>query len=197
MKAKINQILVVLLGFILLAAICYGVFIFMRAAMRILTSLNSDIAVAIIAAAATVFVSVLSIVLGKAYESRIIIQKEHREKKIPVYEDLIKFMFRILMGEKTNDKPTEQEIIDFMSHFTQRIMVWGSDDVLVAWVKCRRAAIDEEDIKKNPMKLMILYENLILTIRRDLGHKNKNIGEGDVLALFVNDIDQYLKGKVG
>ena len=195
MKTKINQILSVLLGLILFAAILYGAFIFIRAAMRILTSLDSDIAVAIIAAAATVFVSVLSIVLGKAYESRTLIQKEHREKKIPVYEDLIKFMFRILMGVKTGDQPTEKEIIDFMSHFTQRIMVWGSDDVLAAWVKWRRAAIDEQDLKKNPIKLMLLYEDLILTIRRDLGHKNKNIGEGDVLALFVNDIDQHLKGK--
>ena len=45
-----------LLGLILFAAILYGAFIFIRAAMRILTSLDSDIAVAIIAAAATVFV---------------------------------------------------------------------------------------------------------------------------------------------
>ena len=110
----------------------------MRATVRVLESLDSGIAVAIIAAAATVFVSVLSIVIGKVYESRALIQKEHREKKIPVYEDLIKFMFRVLMGTKTGDIPSEKEMIEFMSGFTQRMMVWGSDDVLYAWVQWRR-----------------------------------------------------------
>jgi len=136
-------------------------------------------------------------VLGKAYEGRAIVRKEHREKKIPVYEDLIKFMFRILMGTKTGNTPTEKEMLDFMSDFTQSIMVWGSDDVLAAWVKWRRTAVNAEELKANPMKLMLLYEDLILTIRSDLGHKNRSLRTGDVLALFVNDIDQQLKGEAG
>ena len=193
MSSKLNQTFSAMLGLLLLTALGYGIFIAIRLTARVLTSLNSDIAVAIIAASATVFVSVLSIILGKAYESRTLIRKELREKKIPVYEDLIKFMFRILMGAETDDQPSEKEILDFMSHFTQRIMVWGSDDVLASWVRWRRAAIDEQEIKKHPMKLLFLYEDLILTIRKDLGHKNKNIGKGDVLVLFINDIDQYLE----
>ena len=195
MSSRLRQTFSAIFGLLLLAALGYGIFIAMRSTARVLTSLNSDIAVAIIAASATVFVSVLSIVLGKAYESRELIKKEHREKKIPVYEDLIRFMFRILMGKKTGDQPTEKEILDFMSDFTQHIMVWGSDDVLASWVRWRRAAIDEQEIQKHPMKLLFLYEDLILTIREDLGHKNKNIGKSDVLALFINDIDQYLREK--
>jgi hypothetical protein len=195
MTPKARQWLSAILSLLLLAALAFGVFVAVRAAVRVLESLDSDIAVAIIAAAATVFVSVLSIVLGKAYESRALDRREHREKKIPVYEDLIKFMFRILMGVKTGDTPTEKEMLDFMSDFNQRIMVWGSDDVLAAWVQWRRTATSEADVKANPMKLMLLYEQLILTIRRDLGHRNKNLDTGDVLALFVNDIDQLLKGK--
>lgn len=195
MSPNTRQRLSAVVGLLLLAALAYGAFVAVRAAARVLASLDSDIAVAIIAAAATAFISVLSIVLGKAYESRALVHREHREKKIPVYEDLIKFMFRILMGAKTGDAPSEKEMLDFMSDFNQRIMVWGSDDVLAAWVKWRRAATSEADVKANPMEVMLLYEQLILTIRRDLGHKNKNLGRGDVLALFVNDIDQVLKGK--
>lgn len=192
-KPKARQIFPAIAALAVLAAILYGALVAVRAAARVLASLDSDIAVAIIAAAATAFVSVLSIVLGKAYEARALIRREHREKKTPVYEDLIKFMFRILMGTKTGDTPTEKEMLDFMSDFNQRIMVWGSDDVLAAWVKWRRMAVNEEELKANPIKLMLLYEQLILTIRRDLGHKNNNLGAGDVLALFVNDIDQQLK----
>jgi hypothetical protein len=191
MKPKARQTLSAILVFVLLAAFAYGAFVAVRAAVQVLASLKSDIAVAIIAAAATAFVSVLSIVLGKAYEARALVRREHRERKVPVYEDLIKFMSRVLMGSKTGDAPAEKEILQFMSDFTQRIMVWGSDEVLAAWVRWRR----EAGLNANPMQLLLLYEQLILTIRRDLGHRNKSLATGDVLALFVNDIDQQLKGK--
>jgi uncharacterized protein YneF (UPF0154 family) len=195
MSPKTRQAISVTFGLLLVAGIGYGVFVAVRATMLVIASLDSSIAVAIIAAAATVLVSVLSIVLGKVYEARSLIQKEHREKKTPVYEDLIKFMFRILMATKTADPPSEKETIEFMAGFTQRIMVWGSDEVLAAWVKWRRLSTDEAAMKANPIKLMLLYEELIFAIRRDLGHKNKGLATGDILALFVNDIDQHLPKK--
>ena len=196
MRHKFRQTLLVIVSFVLLALFAHIAFVAIPG-IRAFTSLDSDVAAAIIAASATIFVSVLSIILGKIYETRAYIQKEHREKKIPVYEDLIKFTFSSIMGTRTGAKPTESEILEFMSDFTQRIMVWGSDDVLAAWIKLRRAALNEEELKSNPVKLLLLYEQLILTIRRDLGHKNRNLDTGDVLALFVNDIDQQLKEKVG
>jgi len=192
MRPKSRQWLAGVVGVVLLGALGYGLFVAVRAALKVLASLDSDIAVAIIAAAATAFVSVLSIVLGKAFESRAILRREHRERKIPVYEDLIKFMFRILMGSKTGEVPTEKEMLEFMSDFNQRIMVWGADDELAAWVRWRRAATDPADLKAHPMNLMLLYEKVILTIRRDLGHNNRNLDTGDILALFINDIDQQL-----
>jgi len=62
MRSKTRQALFPLFGVVLLGALFYGAFVAVRAATRVLASLDSDIAVAIIAAAATVFVSVLSIV---------------------------------------------------------------------------------------------------------------------------------------
>jgi len=195
MSPKVRQPITVIVGVLLLAGITYGVFVATRATIRVLASLDSDIAVAIVAAAATALVSVLSIVLGKVYESRAMIQKEHREKKIPVYEDLINFMLRILMGTNTGDAPCEKEMLEFMLGFTQRVMVWGSDDVLAAWVKWRRLSINEAAMQADPMKLVFFYEELIFAIRRDLAHKNKGLVRGDILVLFVNDIDQHLPKK--
>jgi hypothetical protein len=194
MKHKDQNVLTLIVGLLIVAILACGLFATVRVAMRGLASLDSDISVATIAAAATVFVSVLSIILGKVYESRALIQREHREKKIPVYEDLIEFMFRILMGTKTGSPPTEEEMMRFMSNFNQRIMVWGSDDVLAAWVNWRRVATRQEvgNASVQGVKIMFLYEELILTIRKDLGHKNKELGSGDILALFINDIDSLV-----
>jgi hypothetical protein len=195
MELKVRKIFSIV-SLLIFAALLYGVFIIVSAATRVLTSLDSDIAVAIIAAAATAFVSVLSIVLAKAYEARALVRKEHREKKTPIYEDLIKFMFRTIMGTKTGNIPSEKETLDFLTDYTQRIMVWGSDDVLAAWVKWNRTSANIKELRENPINLMLLFEQLILTIRRDLGHKNINLHTGDLLSLFINDIDQQLKGKI-
>jgi hypothetical protein len=185
----------VVLSVFLIAGMCYGMFVAVSATMHVLASINSGVVVAIIAASATVLVSVLSVVLGKFYEARSLIQKEHREKKIPVYEELIRFMSRILMSSKVGDPISDQEMIEFMSGFTQRAMVWASDDVLATWVKWRRLSLDQASVKTAPLSAMLQYEELIFAIRRDLGHKNKTLVSGDILALFVNDIDQYLPRK--
>jgi hypothetical protein len=192
MSPRIRQGLSIAFGLLLLAGGGYSIIIAIRGTLRVLGALNSSIAVAVIAAAATVFVSVLSIVLGKAYEARSVAERQNREKKIPVYEDLIKFMFRVLMGTKTGTMPTEEEMLEFMSSFNQRIMVWGADEVLAAWVTFRKFSLDEGLMKAEPMRLMFLYEDLIRAIRQDLGHKNRGLTRGDILALFVNDIGKYV-----
>ena len=41
--------------------------------------------------------------------------------------------------------------------------------------------------------ILFLYENLLMEIRKDLGHKNQGFKRGTLLGLFVNDIDKYLE----
>lgn len=161
--------------------------------LDLLKNTNSDISVAVITGAITLIITVLSVTLGKAYEVRTLIIKENRDKKIPIYEDLIKFLFnKVLMGAKTGNEVTEGEMVEFMSDFTQRIMIWGSDDVLNSFVRIRQIAFDEEETKKNPLSIMLGYEDLIKEIRKDLGYKNKGFKKGDLLSLFINDLNKYL-----
>ena len=69
-------------------------------------------------------------------------------------------------------------------------MVWGSDDVLREFIAYRRFIVNRAE--DQPAEVLFAYENLVATIRSDLGHKNKDLKRGDVLSLFINDIDQYL-----
>ena len=187
MTARISRITAFLSGLALFGGAIYGFYVLVTASIRVFRSLDSDIAVAVIAGAATVFVSVLSVILGKIYERRAAVDREHRERKVPVYEDLMQFMFRVLMSDKLGKEVSEQEMIEFISSFNQRMMVWGSDEVLKAWSQWRRKAGNGGE----PFALMFEYERLILAIRADLGHRNKNLSPGDILGLFVNDIDEH------
>ncbi|MEG3158225.1 hypothetical protein ACKVMH_10105 [Lysobacter zhanggongensis] len=183
-----------LIGLVLVVAAGYGVFVALRASFQVLTNLSSDIAVAIIAASATAFVSVVSIVLGKIYESRIAIQKELRERRVPAYEGLLNFLFRVFMGAKIGKAPTEKELVKFLVEYNHQMMVWGSDAVLSEWSTWRKLLQESSNTEgADFVPAMYQYEKLILAVRKDLGHKNVGIEPGDILGLFVNDLDKHRK----
>lgn len=89
--------------------------------------------------------------------------------------------------------PTEEEMLTFIKKFTPSFMVWGSDDVLAAWSRFRRLSITA--MSKDPAESLWAFEDLILAIRKDLGHSNRGLTRGVVLGLFVNDIDSILHGQ--
>ena len=114
-----------------------------------------------------------------------------RIKKIPVYTDLINFIFRISFDKKRNKKPpTEKEIFDFFQGFTEKIVVWGSDDVINAFYAFR--AFAQKTQTKQSENILFVVETLFLAIRIDLGHKNKGLTKGKLLGLFVTDIEKYI-----
>ena len=194
MRKKLLPVLSFALGLTLISGAAYALFLGLRWFARIFLQLNPNVAAAIVAGSATVGVSVLTVLLSKWLEARANLVKEHRERKTPIYEDLLQFMFRFLMDDKLHSAPKEQESLKWFSSFTQKIMVWGSDEVLSAFVKFRHSAINP-DPKADPIDGILNVERLILAIRKDLGHKNKGLHKGDILALFVNDIYEKLGRK--
>lgn len=179
----------VIIVLLLAIAACYGI---VCKLIDLFAAVDPDYGVALIAAAVTIILSVLSIILSRYFEAQAIVRKEHREKKIPVYEDLLAFMSKMSMGTKTGNSPTEKEMIEFMYKFTQQSMVWAADEVLNAWIKFHRTSLDEDAKAKDPSQLMFQYEDLIRAIRKDLGHKNKGLNKGNLLSLFINDIGNYV-----
>lgn len=41
-------------------------------------------------------------------------------------------------------------------------------------------------------RLLLVFEQLIYAMRADLGHNDKELSTGDLLRVFINDIDEYL-----
>ncbi len=188
MTDRATNIITTIGAFVVMLAAIAALYGLGRAFIGAFSGLDAKFGAALVAAAGTVIVSVMSVIMSRYLETRATIRKELREKKIPVYEDLISFMFKILMATKTGREVTEKEMIEFMSDFTQRSMVWAADDVLNAWIRFRVASFDAAEMKAKPFALMFIYEDLILAIRKDLGHKNKDLTKGKLLSLFVNDI---------
>src|SRR2546421_429502 len=190
MKAKLITTLRFLLAIVLVGGIAWIIYFVVAKVFRSLTNIKSDIAVAIVAASATITVSIVSLVISKVMETRSAVIQELRAKKIPIYEELISTLFKYQFAEKLGEERMgETELIKFFANLTEKLTIWGSDGIIRAFSDFRLAS----SIIAKPEDILFIYENLLLEIRKDLGHKNRNLKRGMVLSLFINDIDQYLR----
>lgn len=164
------------------------------------------IGAAIIATSGTVLVSVLSVVLARYFEKnkelaikRQEIEHEIREQHIPTYQELVQFLFKIFQSSKTGVTLPEQEVNDFFTDFTQKILVWGSDRFTKDFSTFRESIVlytqqqqSGKATTEDSIKTMLTLEKLLYSIRADCGHVNKGLGRGDLLAFFINDIRDYV-----
>lgn len=105
---------------------------------------------------------------------------------------MMEFWFKLLFAKETGSiPPTEEEIVKFMSSFTQKVIVWGPNNVLQAYHSFRQYYINRRQEKPNEEGLF-LFENLMMEMRKDLGHRRSSLKKGDILGLFLNDIKKYV-----
>lgn len=186
-KQNISKYFLMLWGLLFAGGLIWLLVLGMKLIWTTLSSVNPSLAVGIIAAGSTVFVSLATVLISKRLEQIAMIKNQQREKKIPIYEELIAFLFRMTRASNDNkNMPTQEEIIDFMFGFIQKLLIWGSDDVVIAFEKFRRSSQGQGNI-------LFAVEDIWAAIRKDLGHSNKGISKGTLLSLIINDIDDFMK----
>ncbi len=155
-----------------------------------LTSLQSGVAAAVVTASATVLISVFSLIYSHRREQRRAIEHANREQKIPVYEEFIRVWFS---GTFDAGSLTPDDWTDFVKTFTPKLVFWASDAVLRSYNDFRRAAMDiDVDQPQSDPTALFAFEDLLFAIRRDLGHSNDGLERGDLLRLYINDVDDHL-----
>jgi len=197
---KISITFLSLIGLVFVAATAYFGIILIKLLWNILLTMNSDLAVAIIAGAVTIFVSTLTIILGKRYENAKLKQERLSEKKIPVYDEITDFYLNDVLDKKKlhlegeEQENREQELVERISKITRLLISWGSDEVIVAWSELRNSTLNYDKVRSEEEKIiqsrlmMNSLAKLLLVIRKDTGHKNQNLDNFTILSLFLNDI---------
>ncbi|MFE3522691.1 hypothetical protein ACFXOD_14025 [Streptomyces sp. NPDC059161] len=146
---------------------------------------NPTVSAAIVAAMSTTIVSIGSILLNRSIDRRRLIENEIREKKIPIYSTLVSGLFEVL--HPSDESTREAAAGEVFRTITPQMITWASDDVLIAWSHFRRKfeSLPEDD-------RVFLLEGVLSAIRKDFGHSGIKVREGDLLGLFITDIDQAL-----
>lgn len=173
-------------GLLLSAILLAILWVFISAVVYSINKLQSIIAGSIVAATIAAIAAFLVNVYAKHKEAKDRILQEIRGKKTVVYEELIDVMFSVVLGEKQGKQPlSEKDLINRLAQLTPKIIIWGSEELIVQWNNVRTEATSK---KKNPLEIFEPWNQLLLTIRKDLGHSNKKLQKWDLMRLFVNDL---------
>lgn len=89
----------VLLSLIVVIGLCIALWYIAFGLWKVFSGLQKEIA-ALVAASATILVAVFSVTGAKYYERKQAIEQELRQRKIPIYENFIKFLFKFLELKK-------------------------------------------------------------------------------------------------
>jgi hypothetical protein len=143
------------------------------------------------------FITVLGALLGAllgavitfAGNLQIQIRNEQKPKKTEIYDKLIRLFFDFLLAQKLGRKPkTEEELIQTFADITPNLILWASDDVLRLYEEFQQMASSKTQY---PSKNSIFtFGQILIAIRKDLGHQNKKIDERLILGTFINDIEK-------
>ena len=154
------------------------------AALLKLAAGRSELAKTVIAASGTVLAAVITLVAGKLWEQRVKIRDEIRAKKIPIYERHIASFFKILFSQKISGRqPDQKEMVAAFAAFSEQAIIWGSVDVIRAWVRFRTL----DHAATPPQQQIEVLEDLFLSIRKDVGSETRRLQKGELFRLFVND----------
>jgi len=151
-----------------------------------LGTINPNIVVASIAA----LVTVSGYFINRSSERRKIIEQQIRDKKIPVYEEFIAFVTRLLAKEQLSEK----ELAEFLGNFNQRAIIWMSDDSLaiyIQWIKhLRQQSAGTETDNYATREGLLKFEDVLFQFREDIGLSNRELKSGDLLSIFISDFNK-------
>ncbi|GAA2814099.1 hypothetical protein GCM10010441_43500 [Kitasatospora paracochleata] len=155
---------------------------------QIFHGVNPTVSAAAVTAMATVIIAVATLVIGRFIEKRKAIETEIRASKIPVYSRLVSGLFTLLHAEAGPQQAAAAETL--FREITPDLITWSSDEVLVEWSRFKRTVSNLP-----PEEAVFALEKVLMAIRRDFGHNGSKVEDGDLLGLFVNDIDTYITNR--
>lgn len=147
--------------------------------------INPTVAAAAVAAISTTTVAVATLVIGRYFERRKTIEADIRASKIPTYSRLVSGLLGVFQSKSGPEQQAAAEAL--FRDLTPDLITWASDEVLIAWSRFKR------DIPNlPPEEAPFALEKVLMAIRRDYGHRGLDVKEGDLLGLFITDVDEVL-----
>lgn len=137
----------------------------------------------------TILIALVGTLITFAGNLQIQIRNEQKPKKVEIYDKAIKFFFDSILATKLGQNPkTEDELVKGLAEMTPDLILWASDDVLNLYIKFRQTT-NNNNMQESSNNAILLFGQMLLAMRKDLGHQNKQMNEVSILGTFVNDVE--------
>ena len=118
----------------------------------------------------------IAAILTHYFTNRREIAARHFARKQEVFERMLD---TIIDHARSGLDP--EKLNDAVFQHKKKAAIWADHDLLLWW--SRLAQIDAKEMSNKEM--LLLYDGLIRTIRKELGMDDSNINEGDLISLFL------------
>lgn len=110
-------------------------------------------------------------------------EEDRRDHKIKVYSSVIDTWFDLLLGDEQQKAKLYENLERTMGAQVKGLIPWASDDVVSVFSRLRTFSMTGE----NPLEI---FAEMLLSIRRDLGHANDGLDPYVVATMFVKELSR-------
>jgi hypothetical protein len=164
------------LGFSIIGGIGYGFYVAVAGLWELFLSLDKQLSIGLLTAFTTVFVSTLTVMLGRYFERKREIESHFRASKIQMYDEFLSEFFKLFGDEEYNDG----DLVPFLREWQRKMIVWGGAPVMSAYIKWNK------NLKKNEPDAasVFLMDEFFRAMRKDIGLTNSGLEKG-VFSHFI------------
>jgi hypothetical protein len=186
---RLRNFIAGLMGLAILVGLAALVGWMLYAFFQYLAAVPKELGAALVAAAATVLVATITVMVGRYYERKKELDALYRDKKTEIYDEFLKEFFMFFWSAGETDAPsTEKDLVPFFREFTRKLVLWSGPEVIEAFT-----AWKDHLAKGTPdAKSIFLTEAFLSAIRKDLRHSNSGLRKGFFARLFLREGDLFL-----
>lgn len=119
-------------------------------------------------------------------ERREAVEIQLSEHKYKAYITLLGIFFDLMKKTKLGEIANQKDLNDRMFDANKDLILYGSDDVVIAYQKWLGSARKEE---LEPIQFLEQFGKIIISIRKDMGNPKTKITSEEVLRQFITDYD--------
>jgi hypothetical protein len=178
---RLQEPVLMVIGFVSLIFIGWALY----AMISVILTFPSDVLNNIVTVTLPVIGALITVTVQNRYAKKKDIEQKQRNEKTSTYNNFLKEWFRVLR-EKDENKDLN---LEFMYEFTGIIILWGSEETITEFREFRKVSRNSSSSR---LDIMLQFEKVLRSMRKEMGSSNKDLGDGDLLRLFINDVDGML-----
>ena len=185
MKSFIKKSASILLALAVVGASIWGIYWIISSIWDALVSVDTKLAVGIVAAFTTVLGATLTVTIGKYFERKQAVEAHFRERKVEIYDEFLGEFFKLFESQNNMD---DSRFVSFFQEWNRKVTVWGGSEVLRSYIKWMGHLKNGEPNAES----MFLMGDFVLAVRKDLGLSNKGIDRKTFASLILKNPDLFL-----